>query len=448
MRKLLTSRAFRCALCLILVLVLLISWSPIRVQASVLVGTAVLFGDDAIAILLAVLGGLGVFAVADSEISDLEARSLARSAMDAMEEAGTFVKNGALTVYTNVSEAWSYAVSTDLVQWLHDWLFSSGTLDSPVFHTSLSAVLKSGEVSTFTCSEPFTMGYFYCTKYSSYYAFAFTAKQAKISFGGSTLSTHIVHPNGYFSWTYADESCTLPYYGTTSLTYQDFIRSLNLSAGTVTTQQELTLGTVAPPGTDIETEYGEYIVIVAPNGVPDSGGDGGDDEQPKIPVLPVPYLPPNEIPNVPQKDIWKGNKVEIENPDSGDTPDPTTGTDTDDPDSGSNDPTTPTTGTDTDPDTQPDSPGAPSTDIGDYQIDLKQFFPFCIPFDLYDFFTCLNADPVAPVIEWVIPLPGGGTYPLEIDLSAFDGVAQLLRRLQLLLFCVGLAFKTRDLIKG
>ena len=448
MRKLLTSRAFRCALCLILVLVLLISWSPIRVQASVLVGTAVLFGDDAIAILLAVLGGLGVFAVADSEISDLEARSLARSAMDAMEEAGTFVKNGALTVYTNVSEAWSYAVSTDLVQWLHDWLFSSGTLDSPVFHTSLSAVLKSGEVSTFTCSEPFTMGYFYCTIYSSYYAFAFTAKQAKISFGGSTLSTHIVHPNGYFSWTYADESCTLPYYGTTSLTYQDFIRSLNLSAGTVTTQQELTLGTVAPPGTDIETEYGEYIVIVAPNGVPDSGGDGGDDEQPKIPVLPVPYLPPNEIPNVPQKDIWKGNKVEIENPDSGDTPDPTTGTDTDDPDSGSNDPTTPTTGTDTDPDTQPDSPGAPSTDIGDYQIDLKQFFPFCIPFDLYDFFTCLNADPVAPVIEWVIPLPGGGTYPLEIDLSAFDGVAQLLRRLQLLLFCVGLAFKTRDLIKG
>ena len=86
--------------------------------------------------------------------------------------------------------------------------------------------------------------------------------------------------------------------------------------------------------------------------------------------------------------------------------------------------------------------------IVDYQMDLKKFFPFCIPFDLYDFFTCLNADPVAPVIEWVIPLPGGGTYPLEIDLSAFDGVAQLLRRLQLLLFCVGLAFKTRDLIKG
>lgn len=450
MRKLLTSRAFRCALCLILVLVLLISWSPIRVQASVLVGTAVLFGDDAIAILLAVLGGLGVFAVADSEISDLDARSLARSAMDAMEEAGTFVKNGALTVYTNVSEAWSYAVSTDLVQWLHDWLFSSGTLDSPVFHTSLSAVLKSGEVSTFTCSEPFTMGYFYCTIYSSYYAFAFTAKQAKISFGGSTLSTHIVHPNGYFSWTYADESCTLPYYGTTSLTYQDFIRSLNLSAGTVTTQQALTLGTVAPPGTDIETEYGEYIVIVAPNGVPDSGGDGGDDEQPKIPVLPVPYLPPNEIPNVPQKDIWKGNKVEIENPDSGDTPDPTTGTDTDDPDSGSNDPTTPTTGTD-----NPDSPGddgsqdVPLTpdQLQPFVVDLRDFFPFCIPFDLYDFFQLLDVDPVAPVFHWEIQDLAGNVYSIDIDLSAWDSTALFFRRLQLLVFTVGLAMASRKFIK-
>lgn len=83
-----------------------------------------------------------------------------------------------------------------------------------------------------------------------------------------------------------------------------------------------------------------------------------------------------------------------------------------------------------------------------FTLDLKQYFPFCIPFDLYAFFTCLNADPVAPVIDWIIPMPGGGSYPMQIDLSIFDSVAQTLRRLQLLLFCVGLAFKTRDLIKG
>ena len=90
----------------------------------------------------------------------------------------------------------------------------------------------------------------------------------------------------------------------------------------------------------------------------------------------------------------------------------------------------------------------PPSDPGAFALDLSEIFPFCIPFDLYDFLTCLNADPVAPVIQWEVPLPGGGAYPLELDLSPFDPVAQLLRRLQLLLFCVALAMKTRDLIKG
>lgn len=90
----------------------------------------------------------------------------------------------------------------------------------------------------------------------------------------------------------------------------------------------------------------------------------------------------------------------------------------------------------------------PPSDPGAFALDLTSFFPFCIPFDLYDFLTCLNADPVAPVINWDLSLPGIGTYPITIDLSPFDSVAQLLRRLQLLLFIIGLAVKTRDLIKG
>ncbi len=104
-------------------------------------------------------------------------------------------------------------------------------------------------------------------------------------------------------------------------------------------------------------------------------------------------------------------------------------------------PSDPSTGTDTDSWEPPSDPGA-------FALDLSKFFPFCIPFDLYAFLTCLNADPVTPVIHWEIAMPGGGSYPLTIDLSPFDSVAQLLRRLELLLFCVGLAIKTRDLIKG
>lgn len=103
-------------------------------------------------------------------------------------------------------------------------------------------------------------------------------------------------------------------------------------------------------------------------------------------------------------------------------------------------------GTDPNPDDSTD-PSVPA-DIADYTFDLRNIFPFCIPFDLYDFFACLDAPPEAPVINWELYVPGGGAYPLIIDLSVFDEVAELLRRLELLLFCIGLAFKTRDLIKG
>lgn len=104
------------------------------------------------------------------------------------------------------------------------------------------------------------------------------------------------------------------------------------------------------------------------------------------------------------------------------------------------DSTTPSTGT--------DEEWQPPTDPTGFALDLTKVFPFCIPFDLYAFLTCLNADPVTPVIEWEIAMPGGGSYPLTIDLSPFDSVAQLLRRLELLLFIIALAIKTRDLIKG
>lgn len=128
-----------------------------------------------------------------------------------------------------------------------------------------------------------------------------------------------------------------------------------------------------------------------------------------------------------------------------------TETSTDPGGSGSTNPSTP--GDSSDPDettpdeTQPEEE-KPVEDLGNFTLDLSDYFPFCIPFDLYDFFACLAASPEAPVIHWEIVGPGGSLHELNLDLSPYDSVAQLLRRLQLLLFCVGLAFKTRDLIKG
>ena len=80
-------------------------------------------------------------------------------------------------------------------------------------------------------------------------------------------------------------------------------------------------------------------------------------------------------------------------------------------------------------------------------VDLKDFFPFCIPFDLYAFFQLLDADPVAPVLSWEIPDLSGQVYSLSIDLAEWDSVALLFRRLQLFLFITGLAAASRKFIK-
>lgn len=91
-----------------------------------------------------------------------------------------------------------------------------------------------------------------------------------------------------------------------------------------------------------------------------------------------------------------------------------------------------------------------SNDPSEYHTPgLQNVFPFCIPFDIYSFFSCLAADPVAPSFEWRFYVPGICDETIELDLAQFDTVAQIVRTMELLAFIVGLAFVTRDkMIKG
>lgn len=83
--------------------------------------------------------------------------------------------------------------------------------------------------------------------------------------------------------------------------------------------------------------------------------------------------------------------------------------------------------------------------IGNFMIDLTQFFPFCLPFDVVEFFTILSAEPEAPVFHWEIPVPQlNQTFEIDVDLSAWDDVAYLFRKMELLAFIVGLAIVTRE----
>lgn len=88
---------------------------------------------------------------------------------------------------------------------------------------------------------------------------------------------------------------------------------------------------------------------------------------------------------------------------------------------------------------------SPAADPEAYQVDLKDFFPFCIPFDLFDIVTAFAAEPEAPVFEWPISVPRWGfEYTLKVDLQEWEDIASLFRTLELTIFCVGLAIVTRE----
>lgn len=92
--------------------------------------------------------------------------------------------------------------------------------------------------------------------------------------------------------------------------------------------------------------------------------------------------------------------------------------------------------------------------VGDYvAVGLGDVFPFCIPFDIYDFLSALAADPVAPsfTAELAFPEAVGGTQYVELDFDTptFNQLASILRTMELLAFIVGLALLTRSMfIRG
>lgn len=86
-------------------------------------------------------------------------------------------------------------------------------------------------------------------------------------------------------------------------------------------------------------------------------------------------------------------------------------------------------------------------------FDLRKFFPFCIPWDLYNLFSYLNAPAEAPKFE--IPVPSYDTSgnltmdnTITVDLSIFDSVALVFRVCIFIVFCLGLILITRSLIRG
>lgn len=88
------------------------------------------------------------------------------------------------------------------------------------------------------------------------------------------------------------------------------------------------------------------------------------------------------------------------------------------------------------------------TEVNGQHVGLGDVFPFCIPFDIYDMLKGLAANRQAPHFEWNLKYKDLVDYTFVIDFEQFETVAVVLRTLELLAFCVGLAFVTRHLLRS
>lgn len=137
-------------------------------------------------------------------------------------------------------------------------------------------------------------------------------------------------------------------------------------------------------------------------------------------------------------------------------PDPGSGTDPQP--SGSPDPNPdPGGGGDTDPD-NPETP-TPEEEASPYKADLREIFPFCIPFDLIHLLKVFDAEAEAPVFEFPLDIemdnPWTGEkvvdyhHTFELDMADYEPVIKILRIFQVIFFIIALMLITRQqMIKG
>lgn len=173
---------------------------------------------------------------------------------------------------------------------------------------------------------------------------------------------------------------------------------------------------------------------------------GSDDEENR-PTYVTNFITNHTVQPTPEPKPTKKPEVNP-NPGGGTDPQP----------SGSPDPNPdPDGGGDTDPD-NPETP-TPEEEASPYKADLREIFPFCIPFDLIHLLKVFDAEAEAPVFEFPLDIemnnPWTGEkvvdyhHTFELDMADYEPVIKILRIFQVIFFIIALMLITRQqMIKG
>lgn len=106
----------------------------------------------------------------------------------------------------------------------------------------------------------------------------------------------------------------------------------------------------------------------------------------------------------------------------------------------------------------PEDP-TPEEEASPYKADLREIFPFCIPFDLIHLLKAFDAEAEAPVFEFPLDIemdnPWTGEkvvdyhHTFKLDMSDYEEVIKILRIFQVIFFIIALMLITRQqMIKG
>lgn len=400
-------------MCLLLVLVLLISWSPIRAKAvgteqyvAVVIDKVGFYAQagavsTGAAVFGWVLAGLGLI------VSIAQTIELMNDYMEWSGELDT-------AIYYYPDGTWSYGVDMGFVESVKAFLWDKGILVQNT-QLELDAVRypPADAIAEARAANYSVLVYYRYNGGPLFYFLAYSNQslvQVENDYG---ISIRTVDTGAdIFLW--QDSTDSFQRFTTLAVSGNKYyvVESVQHFGQQIIPEIEITISgaeiaEVAPPEVDISVGYPDWHINARPATNPDT------DEE--ITVLPIPLnpsvSPETQIGTLTQPDIWQGS---IADP----MPQPDT-----------------------------DTPVVPPSDIADYQIDLKQFFPFCIPFDLYEFIRILCAEPEAPVFHWEVQDLSGNVYSVDVDLSPWNPHAQLFRDAQCLLFIIGLLMLTRKFIK-
>lgn len=459
-----TTRIFRALVCLVLVAALLVQVSPIRARAA---GPNFFFVDPELQ-LASDLIGLGISVGTDAAAHN----QVIQDAADWLADTGEWLSEGMLKVYKVAAAAggYKYMVDGDFLQELFEWMFDAEVVTVQSDIASLLVPLAAGsslEGSAIVVNTDCQIFHYYYST-TLYTCCISTEKIVYTSLGQTHTSSSYVNNDllGGSIVYYADFSGlvsadsvsymdTNQYSGTTknnrvNVCLNGLAPIVNAS---ISTDKDLSLNHVGAFGSILPDSYPDWFA----NSTTITDSETGE-EKTVVPVALGQTL--EETQSMTQADVWAGASTYVETETDVGTGDDTV--------------TVPETVTLKDILTGilsvPKSiaqavaaffadvvaavkaiPAAItefftiSADVSAFAIEWRDFFPFCIPFDIYDFLTLLMAEPEAPKFEWEIDLlKTGEPYLMVVDLSEWDDVAQLLRRLELLVFIVGLAMVTRE----